>query len=149
MSIAALIHLANHGTYDYDDAVIALSEEDKATLHRWLSEFPSPRPRTLKQIAAAVGTLKGSGEVDATARGSKIYLNLDYRFTADTNMQVFAYLMAAVLSKGHAFAECIRRCPECGTYFFDKPSGRPIKQFCKPEHSNAFRQRKYRRRKSQ
>ena len=151
-TIPRLIDLANSGytnwlQRDGTQTSLTLTADQQQTLQTWLEELPTPRLRTLKAIASAVGRMTGHGDVAARIKGGELTLLVDWQIAAPTVDALLGYLMATVLTR-RVGVDFVRRCPECGVFFFDIPHGRPVKQFCRPEHANAHRQRQYRKRKS-
>lgn len=131
-----------------------LSHGNQRLVRRWLDGLvhkirsePAPsaaaRRRVLQDIKDAFSEVELRDITkSAIIRDCKISLDFHFDLRADTFRAEMGYYFATVINDG--YDKFIRFCPECGRFFFDKPSGRPIKWFCTPAHNNAYRQREYR-----
>ena len=125
------------------DGWVYPSEADRKMLIRWLSKLPKLSLAMLKEIAKYAVQVKPEStkiHVGITKKGAIELFSITTCSPPAANV-AFAYAMAALLS--YDCGENFGCCPECGTWFFDIPSGRPMKKYCSPEHSNRYRQRKY------
>ena len=141
----ALTRVANRESswrFKTPDGWVYSSEADRKMLIRWLSKLPKLPPRMLKEIAEYAGQVKSkSTDIHSSIERGRIRLFSITNCTSPAANVGFGYAMAALLS--YDCGENFGCCPECGTWFFDIPSGRPMKKYCSPEHSNRYRQRKY------
>ena len=143
-----LVDVAN-GDYDITrsglipgGAGLKYSEGDRQMVVRWLSKLPKLPPRMLKEISEACIEIEfGTRAVEANPKDGKINLKSSLLCFPKTTRAMFAYMMAALLDAD--YAENFGNCPECGTWFFDIPSGRPMKKFCNSKHANKHRQRRF------
>ena len=121
-----------------------LSEGERDMLLRWLSKFPRPSGPILREIATAAQLLTlDYVNVTAPIRHGEISLGFDVKLRAPDNRVFLAYMIATVLSDG--YGDNFATCKDCGKWFFDVPSGRPMRKFChKPCDGNAYRQRQLR-----
>ena len=122
---------------------VALTEGDRQMFMRWLSKFPKLPPRMLTEIADYAGMIEPvSTDITSVVRKGRIYVSSQTECLPNSTKSAIAFLVVAIM-----YVRCLDSfvcCPECGTWFFDIPSGRPMKKFCSPQHSNRHRQRKYR-----
>lgn len=148
-----IVHLANGktvkaappGTEEFDE--LKLDDQERRLMERWLNALPRPSTRVLKQIDDAFKQIRPMGcYLQSEVGDGRIQLSLDIPLDVPTNEAQLAWLFANVLH--FELGKNIRCCPECSIYFFDVPSKHPIKQYCCANHSNAHRQRRYRKRKS-
>lgn len=121
---------------------VVTSKGDQQMLIRWLRKLPNLPPRMLKEIAELAGAIEPmKTEIQTKVSEGAVFISALTICLPTTGTVALGYLMASVLSSG--YRENFGCCPECGTWFFDIPSGRPMKKYCSPEHSNRYRQRKY------
>ena len=121
---------------------LTYAEGDRQMVMRWLSKLPILPPRLLKEISEACVEIEfGTRAVSANPKDGKINLSSSLLCHPKTTRAMFAYMMAALLDAG--YGENFGRCPECGKWFFDIPSKRPIKKFCNTKHANRHRQRRF------
>ena len=119
------------------------TEGDQQMVIRWLSKLPKLPPRMLKEIANYAEQIEPrAAEIASKVIKGHIELRAYTYCLPPTSNVSWAFLMASLLSAGHG--ENFAKCPECGIWFFDVPSGRPMKKFCSQAHANRHRQRKYR-----
>ncbi len=141
----ALTSVANKKSisrFNTPDGWVYSSEADRKMLIRWLSKLPKLPPRMLKEIAEYAGQLRpDSTKIHSSIEKGAIALFSITSCSPPAANVAFGYAMAALLS--YDCGENFGCCPECGTWFFDIPFGRPMKKYCSPEHSNKYRQRKY------
>lgn len=119
------------------------TEGDRQMFLRWLSKLPKLPPRMLTEIADYARMIKPvSTVIDSRMAKDRIYLFSKTKCLPPSTKSGIAFLVAAIM-----YVQCLDGfvcCPECEKWFFDLPSGRPMKKFCSPQHSNRHRQRKYR-----
>lgn len=151
------VRIAPKGSEQFS-TFMQLDRGDERLMWRWLDALvqkakdepvasPAARTRALNEIRDAFGDVELRGaRKSAVVKGGRISLNFDLELFAPTNRAKLGWFFANVCNAG--YDKYIRWCPECTQFFFDKPSGRPIKWFCTPAHANAFRQREYRSRQS-
>ena len=119
------------------------TDGDRQMVVRWLSKLPKLPPRMLKEIADYAKQIQPqSTKIGSAVDKGQISLWSNTKCLPPSNKIAYGYLMASLLSGGHG--ENFARCPECGVWFFDVPSGRPMKKFCSQPHANRHRQRKFR-----
>ncbi len=119
------------------------TEGDRQMLIRWLSKLPKLPPRMLNEIANYAKQVEPQAtEIVSRVKNGRIELRSMTECLPPASNVAYGYFMASLLSAGHG--ENFAKCPECGTWFFDIPSGRPMLKYCSPEHSNRHRQRKFR-----
>ena len=143
-----LVDVAN-GDYDITrsglmpgGAGLKYAEGDRKMVVRWLSKLPNLSRMMLKEISEYCLEIEfGTRAVSANPKGGKINLKSSLLCYPKTTRAMFAYMMAALLDAG--YSENFGNCPECGTWFFDIPSGRPMKKFCNSKHANKHRQRRF------
>ena len=143
-----LVDVAN-GDYDITrsglmpfEAGLKYSEGDRQMVVRWLSKLPKLPPRMLKEISEYCLEIEfGTRAVSANPKGGKINLKSSLLCYPKTTRAMFAYMMAALLDA--SYAENFVKCPECGIWFFDIPSGRRKRVYCTKQHQQRFRQRRW------
>lgn len=151
-----LIEVAN-GDYDINrsglmpkieqlpDAVgsgLTYGEGDRDMVMRWLSKLPNLPPRMLKEISEyCIEVEFGTIAIQSDPGQGKINLTSSLHCHPKSTRAMFAYMMAALLDAG--YGENFGKCPECGKWFFDIPSGRSMKKYCNPKHAGRFRSRKH------
>ena len=129
-----------------EGAGLTYSEGDREMVMRWLSKLPILPPRMLKEISEACVEIEfGTRAVSAKPKDGKINLRSSLLCHPKTTRAMFAYMMAALLDAG--YGENFVKCPECGKWFFDIPSGRPKRKYCNKNHGNRHRQRRFQERR--
>lgn len=143
-----LVRFANGATYTFEtsNGSVSATEEDRQTILRWLSKVPKLPPKMLTEISRYAGMIEpGPTVIHSAVRGGRVFLLSSTTCLPPSSVSALGYLVA-ILSY-FEYLDSFGRCPECGVWFFDIPSGRPMKKYCSPEHSNRHRQRKYRQKR--
>lgn len=110
---------------------------------RWLKSLPRPGRGVLDEIESYLKQIKiGKPAVVTDAAKGRVEFGVNVLFTAPNDKAVLSYMMASILKTD--YGDNIRRCPHCGTFFFDIPKGRPIRKYCTQKHSQAFRAKTWR-----
>ncbi len=118
------------------------TEGDRQMLIRWLSKLPKLPPRMLTEIADYAKQVEPqSTEIVSRVKNGRIELRAITNCLPPASNVAYGYVMASLLSAGHG--ENFGKCPECSKWFFDIPSGRPMKKFCNKKHANRHRQRRF------
>lgn len=142
---ADTVEFAPPGSDDFE--TLHVEESKRKLLRRWLRGAWLSRRDTLREINAAFKQITlDSYWMDSEVTANELKINLQIALVKPTIEAQFAWLLANVMHFG--FLQNIRCCPECSIYFTDYPSKRKIRDYCSPAHSNAHRQRQYRKRKS-
>ena len=114
---------------------------------RWLKSLPEPPAGVLDEIVEYLGEIEvRQPSVVVRSDDGQVNFGLNVAMRAPTNNATLAYMVGLILSAG--YADNIRRCPQCGKWFFDIPKGRRMKRFCSDAHANAYRQAKHREKKA-
>lgn len=130
---------------EHADMERLLSEADRQQVLRWINALPAPKRPLLMEIAGYLQKLDLSRQqYNVDTRSGKIEFHGLIYVHAPSTMAALAWMMTALLSRGHG--NNLRKCRHkpCGRWFFDLPRGRVVKDYCSAKHRNAAGQARHR-----